>query len=63
MFFSGGTTNAQGDDVAWDAVKAKLREIVDNEDKAKPLNDDRLAAELEKHGLKIARRTAGYRLS
>ena len=61
-FFSGGTTNAQGDDVAWDAVKAKLQEIIDNEDKAKPLNDDRLAAELEKHGLKIARRTvAKYR--
>lgn len=62
MFFSGGTTSAQGDDVAWDAVKAKLQEIVDNEDKASPFNDDQLAAELEKHGLTIARRTvAKYR--
>ena len=62
MFFSGGITSAEGDDVAWDAVKAKLREIVDGEDKAKPLNDDKLAGELEKHGLKIARRTvAKYR--
>ena len=62
MFFSGGTTNAEGEDVAWDAVKAKLREIVDGEDKAKPLNDDKLAAELAANGLKIARRTvAKYR--
>lgn len=62
MFFSGGTTTAGGDDVAWDAVKAKLREIIDNEDKSKPLNDEELAEELEKHGLDIARRTvAKYR--
>jgi len=62
MFFSGGTTNAEGEDVAWDAIKAKLREIVDGEDKSKPLNDDQLAAELAAGGLKIARRTvAKYR--
>ncbi|MGC9453475.1 MAG: RNA polymerase factor sigma-54 [Phycisphaerae bacterium] len=62
MFFSGGTTTAGGDDVAWDAVKAKLREIIDNEDKSKPLNDEELAEELKKHGLDIARRTvAKYR--
>ena len=62
MFFSGGTTTAGGQDVAWDAVKAKLREIVDAEDKTKPLNDDELAEELKKHGLDIARRTvAKYR--
>ncbi len=62
MFFSGGTKTAEGEDVAWDAVKAKLREIIDGEDKGRPLSDDLLAAELEKHGLKIARRTvAKYR--
>ena len=62
MFFSGGTKRADGQDVAWDAVKAKLKEIVDAEDKSSPLNDDQLAAELQKHGLKIARRTvAKYR--
>ena len=62
MFFSGGTTRADGKDVAWDAVKAKLKEIVDAEDKSAPSNDDQLAAELQKHGLKIARRTvAKYR--
>jgi len=62
MFFSGGTKSTEGGEVAWDAIKAKLQEIVDNEDKANPLNDDKLAGELEKHGLKIARRTvAKYR--
>ncbi len=62
MFFSGGTTTSEGEDVAWDAVKAKLREIIDAEDKSKPLNDTKLAAELKKHGITIARRTvAKYR--
>ena len=62
MFFSGGTTTEGGDDVAWDAVKAKLKEIVDGEDKSKPLNDDKLAAALRACGIEIARRTvAKYR--
>ncbi len=62
MFFSGGTTTADGQDMAWDAVKVKLREVIAREDKSAPLNDDELAAELKKHGLGIARRTvAKYR--
>jgi len=62
MFFSGGTTTAAGEDVAWDAVKARLQEVVDKEDKAKPLSDDEIAAELSRQGIKIARRTvAKYR--
>ena len=62
MFFSGGTTSADGQDMAWDAVKAKLQDIVDDEDKSKPLNDDQLAGALSEAGLTIARRTvAKYR--
>jgi RNA polymerase sigma-54 factor len=62
MFFSGGTTTAAGQDVAWDAVKVRLQEIVDQEDKSKPLADDMIAAELDKQGITIARRTvAKYR--
>jgi RNA polymerase sigma-54 factor len=62
MFFSGGTTTADGQDVTWNAVRLRLREIIDGEDKSDPLNDDELAAELKKHGLDIARRTvAKYR--
>lgn len=62
IFFSGGVTTAGGEDMAWDAVKAKLREVVDAEDKSKPLSDDELATALQKEGIQIARRTiAKYR--
>ncbi len=62
MFFSGGTTTAAGQDVSWGAVKAKLKEIIDTENKTKPMNDDELASELKNRGIDIARRTvAKYR--
>ncbi|MHC4295390.1 MAG: RNA polymerase factor sigma-54 [Planctomycetota bacterium] len=62
MFFSGGTTTAEGRDVSWDAVKLKLKEIIDAEDKSAPMNDDELSAEMKSHGIDIARRTvAKYR--
>ena len=62
MFFSGGTTTESGADLAWDAVKAKLQEIISAEDKARPLNDDQLVEQLNKAGIDIARRTvAKYR--
>jgi hypothetical protein len=61
-FFTGGTQNEAGEDVAWDAIKAALKDVVDNEDKAKPLSDEQLVDELKKRGLEIARRTvAKYR--
>ena len=56
-FFVGGTTGADGEDIAWDRVRLKLQEIVDGEDKSKPLSDDALVAELAKHGITVARRT------
>ncbi|WP_145249702.1 RNA polymerase factor sigma-54 [Aeoliella mucimassa] len=56
-FFVGGTTSADGEEVAWDRVRLKLQEIVDNEDKSKPLSDDALVAALDAEGIKVARRT------
>jgi RNA polymerase sigma-54 factor len=56
-FFCGGTTSAAGEEVAWDAVRLKLQEIIDHEDKQHPLSDDELVKELAKHGLTVARRT------
>ncbi|MCE9552348.1 MAG: RNA polymerase factor sigma-54 [Planctomycetes bacterium] len=56
-FFVGGTVSADGEEVAWDAVRLKLQEIVDHEDKQKPLSDDDLVGELAKAGLTVARRT------
>ncbi|HEX3870555.1 MAG TPA: RNA polymerase factor sigma-54 [Pirellulales bacterium] len=56
-FFGGGTTSADGEEVAWDAVRLKLQEIIDHEDKHRPFSDDELVKEVEKHGLTVARRT------
>lgn len=62
-FFSGGLENDSGQEKSWDAVKAKLQEIVDNEDKSNPLSDDALREKLAALGSgDIARRTvAKYR--
>ncbi len=62
MFFSGGKTSEEGEDMAWDAIKSRLQDVVDGEDKAKPLSDDRIAQALLADGITIARRTvAKYR--
>lgn len=61
-FFSGGTTNAEGEDMSWDAVKEKLKTIIENEDKQNPLNDDEIVIKLKEQGIDLARRTvAKYR--
>ncbi|MGH7129776.1 MAG: RNA polymerase factor sigma-54, partial [Planctomycetaceae bacterium] len=56
-FFGGGTTTAEGEEVAWDIIRLKLQEIIDGEDKKNPLSDDALVAELAKEGYQLARRT------
>ena len=62
MFFTGGTTNAGGESVSWDAIKSKVKEIIDAEDKKEPLSDDEIAKRLEAFGYNLARRTiAKYR--
>ena len=62
MFFSGGTETEDGEAMSWTAIQAKLEQIIDEEDKAKPLNDDELVEKLKEHGIEIARRTvAKYR--
>jgi len=56
-FFIGGTLNDDGEEVAWDAIRVKLQEIVEKEDKKNPLSDDDLVALLKNTGLNVARRT------
>ncbi len=56
-FFGGGTTTESGEEVAWDIIRIKLKEIVDGEDKRDPLSDDALVDELAKQGYQLARRT------
>jgi len=61
-FFSGGTQSADGEDMSWDAVKEKLKAIIDTEDKHNPLNDDEIVDKLREQGIELARRTvAKYR--
>jgi len=56
-FFVGGTVSADGEEVAWDAVRMKLQEIVQGEPKDRPYSDDDLVEELAKRGITVARRT------
>lgn len=56
-FFVGGTVSADGDEVAWDTVRGKLQEIIDNEQKDKPYSDDDLIKILAGKGITVARRT------
>ena len=62
-FFSGGMHDEAGTGYSWEAIRAKLQQIIDREDKAKPINDDKICEELAKEGIThLARRTvAKYR--
>ncbi|MBN1795619.1 MAG: RNA polymerase factor sigma-54 [Sedimentisphaerales bacterium] len=62
-FFSGGTENENGQAMSWEAIRVKLKQIIDEEDKTRPLSDDKIREKLEEYGIKdLARRTvAKYR--
>lgn len=62
FFFSSQFTSADGDELSARKVKAALKELIDGEDKHRPLSDEALAAQLKKQGFNVARRTvAKYR--
>jgi RNA polymerase sigma-54 factor len=57
-FFGGGKKNDQtNEDVAYEVMKQKLLELVNNEDKSNPLSDEELVARLNEAGYPVARRT------
>jgi RNA polymerase sigma-54 factor len=61
-FFTGGTENASGETVAWDNVRTRLKQMVDEEDKKNPLSDEDIMARFQAEGITLARRTvAKYR--
>ncbi len=61
-FFSESMKNDQGEDVSTLEIKKILKNIIEEEDKSKPLPDDQLAELLKEKGYPIARRTiAKYR--
>ena len=61
-FFSEGIATDSGEEVSSREVKQIIKELVEAEDKAKPLSDDKLEDLLNEKGYNIARRTvAKYR--
>jgi RNA polymerase sigma-54 factor len=61
-FFSEGIATESGEDVSSREVKYALKEFIENENKKKPLSDDKLEGLLKEKGYNIARRTvAKYR--
>jgi RNA polymerase sigma-54 factor len=61
-FFTGGTETRDGEATSWDSVRARVKEIIDKEDRHNPLNDDQIAAILKKENVDVSRRTiAKYR--
>ena len=61
-FFSESLTTDSGEEVSTKEVKAILEELIEMEDKHKPLSDDELTEQLQNKGYNIARRTvAKYR--
>jgi RNA polymerase sigma-54 factor len=61
-FFNSGISKTDGDSLASESVKLKIKTLVDDEDERNPLSDQKIVELLKKDGIQIARRTvAKYR--
>lgn len=61
-FFSAALPSSSGHSVSSTAIKAELRQLIDTEDKTRPLSDAALSQALHRQGMEVARRTvAKYR--
>lgn len=61
-FFFNDSAGSDDEDASVRKIIAEIKDIVDNEDHARPLSDDAITAELRGRGYDIARRTvAKYR--
>lgn len=56
-FFNSGLSTSEGDFVASESVKNRIREIIEKEDSKKPLSDQKIADLLSGQTVNIARRT------
>ncbi|QNI35756.1 RNA polymerase factor sigma-54 [Edaphobacter albus] len=62
FFFSEGVNGPEGGDLPLILLKRKVKKLIEEEDPRKPLTDDQLAAELQRQGIQVTRRTvAKYR--
>ncbi|MFA0811363.1 RNA polymerase factor sigma-54 [Microbulbifer epialgicus] len=63
-FFSSHVSTDSGEDASSTAIRALIRKLIDTEAPRKPLSDNKITQELDKQGIKVARRTvAKYRES
>jgi RNA polymerase sigma-54 factor len=61
-FFSSGVTTVDGGAASATAIQAMIKKLIDEERATRPLSDQVLAAELNRRGINVARRTvAKYR--
>lgn len=56
-FFNSGISTTDGNSVASESVKTRIKEIVSKEDPKKPLSDQKVVQILKEHDIHIARRT------
>jgi RNA polymerase sigma-54 factor len=56
-FFNSSINRMEGDAIASESVKEKIRQLIGNEDARRPLSDQRLAEMLAASNIDIARRT------
>ena len=62
FFFTSSVATASGDDVSKTTVKEMILDMIQNEDRAKPLSDEKIVKKLAQKGILVARRTvAKYR--
>jgi RNA polymerase sigma-54 factor len=57
FFFNSSIRTGDGDSIASESVKEKIRTIISAEDTSKPLSDQRIAEMLKAKNINIARRT------
>jgi RNA polymerase sigma-54 factor len=61
-FFSEAVQGPSGSGIPLQTLKRMVKKMIDEEDPAKPLTDDQIAAQLKKQGIQVTRRTvAKYR--
>jgi RNA polymerase sigma-54 factor len=62
FFFSEGVNGPEGGELPLVLLKRRVKKLIEDEDSRKPLTDEQLAAELQRQGIQVTRRTvAKYR--
>jgi len=61
-FFSTGLSSSSGDEVSSTTIRTIIKKLIDDEEKRKPISDNKITLALEQQGFQVARRTvAKYR--